>query len=177
MKKPTPITSSTVTAHWSKKRNVLIDAAVILLVAAIIGVVWWIGHRPDPEPTPVVAQYSGQALVDEVQKRYALNDYLGAINLIKGQKTINERDTQLVLAVAYSNSNQHAKAVAIFDNLEKSKPLPEGDAALAAEVAERDKQYQKAVDYFKKAKDRADAEAVDQIALYDYKIAELEKKL
>ena len=97
--------------------------------------------------------------------------------LIRGQKTINERKTQLVLAVAYSNSNQHAKAVEIFDQLEKAKPLSEGDAALAAEVAERDKQYRKAVDYFKKAKERADTEAVDQIALYDYKIAELEKKL
>lgn len=178
MEKTTPVvTSDPDPKRWYQKRNVLIDVVVIAAVLIIIGVVWWVGHRPKAEPAPSVPQYSGQALVAEVNKKYGNHDYVGAIKLIKGQKSINELSTQMLLAAAYANKGDNQEAVSIYEWQEKQKPLSETHIATAAEIAARNKQYQKAIDFYEKAKQRANPAETDQIAVYDYQIAELRKKL
>lgn len=179
MEKSTPVSPppSEPPKHWYKKRNVLIDIAVIVAVIVIVGVVWFVGRNSKSEPEYKVPQYSGQALVDEVNKKYGAHDYAGAINLLKGQKTINETSTQLLLAAAYANKGDFAQSLAIYDAEEAKGDLPEVYAAAAADVAERAQKHQKAIDFYQIAKQRADKNAVDQIAVYDYKIGELQKKL
>jgi len=163
--------------RWYRKRNVLIDATVIIAVVLIIAVIWWVGHRPKADTAAKVPQYSGQVLVEEVNKKYGNHDYLGAIHLIEGQKTISQTDTQLLLAGAYANAGNNQKALEIYEKQEAKKPLSESYAALAATAASQAKQYQKAIDFFQKAKQRAPQANTDQIAVYDYQIQELQKKL
>ncbi len=179
MKKSKAVISPEAPAHLHPKRNVLIDAIVIFLVLALIGFFWWWGNRPKPEPVADVPQYSGQALLDAINKKYGQSDYLGAIKLLKGQKTINETGTQLLLAAAYINAGQSDKALPIYDKLDQAGKLNELDMAAAAEAADRAKQYQKAIDWYKKAKASANKQttSLDQAAVYDYKITELQKKL
>ena len=177
MEKTTAVITSEDPKRWYKKKNVLIDVAVILAVFVIIGLIWWVGHRPKPAPVSSVTQYTGQALVDQVNTKYGQHDYIGAIHLIQGQKTINDTSTQLLLAAAYANSGDNQKALTIYENQEQKKPLSETDVATAASIAENLKQYSKAIDLYQKAKQRSDQRNVDQLAVYDYKIGELQKKL
>jgi tetratricopeptide (TPR) repeat protein len=177
MEKTTPVISGEDPKRWYQKKNVLIDATVIFAVLLIIGVVWWVGHRPKTEPAPSVPQYSGQSLVDAVNKKYGAHDYGGAIKLIQGQKTVNDRDTQLLLAGAYANSGDDTRSMAIYDAQEKKTALSETDTATAASIAARLKQYQKAIGLYEQAKQRANPKDTDQIAVYQYQIGELQKKL
>jgi len=177
MKSETPVTSSETPKRWYQKRSVLIDIVVIIAVVALISIVWWVGHKPKPAPVSAVPQYSGQTLVDQVNKKYGLHDYVGAIHLIQGQKTSSDRATQLLLASAYANSGDNQKALDIYEQQDKKSALSESDAASAASVATSLKQYQKAIDLFQKAKQRANPAGTDQIAIYDYQIKELQKKL
>lgn len=172
MDKPV-VSSSKPHMRWDRK-NALVGLAV-LVVLAVAGALLYVAQR-DKEPVSKVPQYSQQQLVEEVNMRYGNNDYVGAIRLIEGQKTINETSTQLLLAGAYANSSDNKKAMEIYDKLEAQNKLNEAHTATAAEIAERLKDYQKAIALYKKAKARADQKAVDQLAVYDYKIAELEKK-
>lgn len=175
MEKSTPVISDKTSKRWYQKRNVLIDIAVIVAVLIIISVIWWIGHRPQPAEPSKVPQYTGQALVSEVNKKYGQHDFIGAIKLIEGQKTIKETSTQLLLAAAYSNSGDNQKAFTVYEQLEKQKPLSENDCANAANAASQLKQKQKAIEYFEKAKQRANPKDVDQLEVYDYQIKELQK--
>lgn len=177
MEKPAVVTSSPGPSHWGAKRNVLIDAVIIALVLTAIGLSWYFGHRPKSEPASKVPQYSEQQLANEVNKRTGQNNYVGAIELIKGQKTINESAVQLLLAAAYANNKEYSKALDIYDSLEVRHKLNEINTATAAEVAERAGKYQKAIDLYKKAKKRGDSANTDQQAVYNFKISELEKKL
>jgi tetratricopeptide (TPR) repeat protein len=174
MNKSKAVTSPPPHTRFDRK-NALIG--LIVLVILVAGGVYWVMHRSKDEPASKVPQYSGQALVTEVNKRYGQHDYAGVINLLKGQKSIDEPATQLLLAGAYTNKGDFASAVVIYEKLEKQGALDETYAATAADAAERGKQYQKAIDFYKKAKERAPSDATDQKAVYDYKIAELEKKL
>ncbi len=178
MKKTAAVMSGNHLEPSHNKRKVIIDVAVIAVVVIIIGVAWWIGHRPKSEPAPSVPQYSHQDLVKEVTKKYGINDYLGAIRLIQGQKTINETETQILLASAYSTSGDHKKALEVYRRLDKEGKLGKTQLANVAVVAEQAKDYAAAIDYLKRAKDAlqgSDANK-DQAAVYDYQIAELEKK-
>jgi tetratricopeptide (TPR) repeat protein len=177
MEKTTPVITSEDPKRWYQKRNVLIDIAVILAVFLIIGVIWWVGHRPKPAAVSNVPQYTGQTLVDQVNKKYGNHDYIGAIRLIEGQKTVNDTATRLLLAAAYANSGDNQKALQIYEKQDQKKPLSETDAATAASVAEGAKQYQKAINLYQEAKQRANQQNTDQLAVYDYKIGELQKKL
>ena len=181
MKKHAVITTDQETIELvHKKRNKLIDVAVILVVIVLIGVAWWFGNHRKKDAYTDVPQYNTQQLVVEVNKKYGANDYGGAIKLIQGQKTIKEASTQLLLAAAYSNSGDHKRSLEIYENLEKQGKLNESDTATAAGVAEQAKEYRKAIDLYKKAKERLKGSATnsrDQAAVYDYKIAQIEKKL
>lgn len=160
--------------RWDKK-NALVGV-VVLVVLLGAGLTWYLVANKKTVPPSKVPQYSGLQLVDEVNLRYGKHDYIGAIELIKGQQTINTPETQLLLAGAYANSGDNARALEIYDRLEAENKLQENETAIAAEIAERNKDYQKAIAYYKKAKQRADPNNADQAAVYDYKIAELEKK-
>lgn len=174
MNKPKAVTSPPPHTRFDRK-NAIIGFVVLVVLAA--GAVYWVANRPKEEPASQVPQYSGQALVNEVNKRYGQHDYAGVIRLLEGQKSASEPDTQLLLAGAYTNKGEHKKAVAIYEQLNKQNALNEIYLATAADAAERAGQYQKAIDFYKKARERANPAATDQIATYDYKIAELEKKL
>lgn len=180
MEKAKPVLSD-VEPKWYQKKHVLIDLAVIVIVLLIIAFIWWIGHRPKPEPASKVPQYSGQALVDEVNKKYGLNDYAGAINLIKGQKSINEIETQLLLANAYSNQGNQASALEIYDKLHKDNKLTASSLAAAATLAEQKGDNAKALDYYKAAvarvQDDTNRENEDLLPMYQAKVDELTKKV
>lgn len=174
MNKPKAVTSPPPHTRFDRKNAII---GFVVLVVLVAGAVYWVVNRPAEEPTSKVPQYSGQALVNEVNRRYGQHDYAGVIKLLEGQKSVNEPDTQLLLAGAHTNKGDYESAVAIYERLEKQNALNGTYAATAADAAERAKQYQKAIDFYKKAKTRANPAATDQIGVYDYKIAELEKKL
>lgn len=178
MEKPAPVVSDSQTPPWYKKRNVIIDAAVIVAVLLIIAIVWWVGHRPKPVTTTTdVPQYTDQQLITEVNKKYGLNDYLGAVKLIKGQKRVNEPANQSLLAAAYANAGDNARALEVYRQLDRQNKLSEVDTSSAAEIANRAKDYRQAIDWYEKAKQRANPQDTDQIAVYQYQIEELQKKL
>lgn len=160
--------------RWDK-RNALVGL-VVLVVFLGAGLMWYMATHKRATPQSKVPQYSGQQLVDEVNLRYGRHDYVGAIELIKGQQTINSTETQLLLAGAYANSGDNTRALEIYDRLDSENKLQESETAVAGEVAERTHDYQKAIAYYKKAKQRADPNFTDQLAVYDYKVTELEKK-
>ena len=75
MKKHATITTDHETVELvHKKRNKLIDVAVILVVILLIGAAWWFGNRKKDVSTDV-PQYNAQQLVVEVNKKYGVNDY------------------------------------------------------------------------------------------------------
>lgn len=158
------------------RKNALIGLIVLIILVAA-GIVYYKASQKK-EPVSNVPQYSEQALIKELNKKYATHDFLGAIELVKGQKTIDQTNIQLLLAAAYGNAGQFQSAVGVYDALERKAPLVEMYASTAAVAAEGAKDYKKAIDYYKKAKGRLDKTAnVDQAQVYDYKISELEKKL
>lgn len=159
------------------RKNALIGL-VVFIVLALAGTLYYKWNHKE-EPVSKVPQYSEQELIKELNKKYATHDFTGAINLVKGQKTIDQPNVQLLLASAYANASQFQSAVRVYDSLEQKAPLNEMYASTAAVAAEGAKDYKKAIDYYKKAKERMDKKAanVDQVQVYDYKISELEKKL
>lgn len=186
MKKSTSVISSEsgeAPRQWYRKRNVLIDIAVILAVAVIIAVIWWVGHRPKPaNTTSNVPQYSStEQLTEEVHKKYGQNDYAGAINLIKGQKTIDKTETQLLLANAYANQGNQANALAVYDRLYRADKLNASSLAAAGAFAEQANDNTKALEYYKAAAEKLKAqESVansDQLPAYEAKVDELSKKV
>lgn len=159
------------------RKNALIGL-VVLIVLLVAGTLYYKVSQKE-EPVSNVPQYSEQDLIKELNKKYGAHDFTGAIHLVKGQKTIAQRNTQLLLAAAYGNAGQFKSSVSVYDSLEQKEPLNEMYASTAAVAAEGAKDYTKAIDYYKKAKDRMDKKTanIDQIQVYDYKIDELRKKL
>lgn len=160
------------------RKNAVIG--LLLLVLLLGGGLWyWAANRPPKEPPSKYPQYSEQQLVNAVNKLYGQSKFTEAIELIQAQKTLNDSKTQLLLAGAYANKGDFKNSLAIYDRLDSQNKLNEVYTSAAAETAERDKQYQKAIDYYKKAKQRIDkaTSTVDQVQVYDYKITELQKKL
>lgn len=158
----------------------LIDVAVILLVIIIIAVIWWVGHRPKPEPAPSVPQYSGQELVDQVNIKTSNNDYVGAIRLLEGQKSVNEPGTQALLAGAYANKGDDKKALEIYKKLSQQDKLDANETATAANIAARSGDKQLAIELYQKAIERTKSgnspTGEDMIAVYEAQISSLEQQ-
>lgn len=167
----------TVVANGKQPNKRVLIGLIVVGFVLIIGVVWWLSQRETPKPTPTVPQYSGQALLDEVNKHVGKRQYDQAIKLIQGQESMKETDKQLLLASTYANASKYKDALAIYEQLDADDKLNETYSATAADVAERAKEYQQAINWYKQAKQLAPKDATDQIAVYDYKIAELEKQL
>jgi pentatricopeptide repeat protein len=172
-----------------KKRLVIILTVVIVLVGgAIIYGVWQIQEsyraveESSKKPKKDIPQYQSdqkQELVDEINQKYGKGDYQGAIQLIEGQQNVGDVNTQLLLANAYANSGDLKKALEIYKKLDAAGTLPKVAYENMAAIADRAGDYRAAIDAYKRAKEYAAStqQNEDQIAIYDYKIAELEKKL
>lgn len=172
----------------NKQRRLLVFGIIAVVALAVIGVgVVWIvtlmnqTATQSPQTNKQTPQYaSKQQLTDEVNKKYGNNDYSGAIALIERQQSIDDPATQLLLAGAYANSGNLTKALEIYKKLDAAGKLPKVEFSNVAQTAERANDYKTAVAYYKKAKEYAvssKSETADQLAMYDAKITELEKKL
>lgn len=175
----------------TKKRLIIIAScvvAVLVIGGVMLGFMVWQSavkvqeqEKASRQPKPV-AQYEDnrQALVDDVNKKYGKGDYQAAIEEIEGQKSAGEDvGLQLLLAGAYANSGDAKKALEIYKKLEAAGKLPGQEYVNMAGMAERAGDAAAAIAAYKKAKEHAissKTESQDQIAVYDYKIAELEKK-
>lgn len=147
----------------------------------------WAVWRSTPDDPAVVqkkaqntTQYDDrQQLVDEVNKKYGSNDYKGAISLIEGQQNAKDTNVQLLLAGAYANSGDLKKAFEIYKNIDNEGKLPDAELVNLANMAERAGDTAAAIAAYKRAKAYAVSSKTisqDEIATYDYKINELEKK-
>lgn len=159
--------------------------ALILIGGAIAFALWKTASQDTkapktPRPEGSTQEYTTDpALVSEVNQKYGAGDYKGAIKRIEEQKNTNDVGTQLLLAGAYANSGDVKKALSIYKTIDKEGRLPNTALGNMAEMAERAGDYRTALDAYKRAKQYAvssGTETQDQIAVYDYKIAELEKK-
>jgi tetratricopeptide (TPR) repeat protein len=164
--------------RWDKK-NALVGLVVLVLLVAG-GLVWYFAFRKDASPASTVPQYSGQKLVDELNKHYGANDFVGAIGLLKGQKTINTPEVQLLLASAYSNKGDYKESLNIYNGLDRGGNLSAENTASAAEVAEKAKEYGQAATYYDKAANRMEKESnfvQDLPLLYRQKAEEMRSKV
>ena len=175
----------------TKKRIVIISAIVLVVLGGVV--VFWIWQAQggrfvvtpssssvDKKNTPQYTDDKRQDLIDEVNKKQGTGDYNGAIDLLEGQQNSGDAKTQLLLAGAYANAGEYDKSLEIYKKLEDAGDLPGIEFANMAAVADQAKDYQLAIDSYKKAKEHAVStkeENEGQIAYYDYKIAELERKL
>lgn len=178
----------TTAMKMNKKRLVIIlVVALVIIGGAIAYGIWQIQMSNQAaeiaKKTKNVPQYKPaqrQELVDDVNKKYGSQDYAGAIKLIEGQQNLDDVNTQLLLAGAYANSGNLKKALEIYQKLYDADKLPDIALENMAAMAERAGEHQTAINAYKEAKEYAISSKTqnsDQIAVYDYKIAELEKKL
>lgn len=173
----------------TKKRLIVIAIIILVIVGGALLVGWWWLSTQNKPPTSGPSSSSGgssqappvdQKLVDTVNQKYGTGDYQGAIDLIQSQKNVKDVGTQLLLAGAYANAGNLKQALAIYQQLDAAGQLPQSSLANMAEMAERAGDYKTAIDAYKRAKQytaSSSSENEDQAAVYDYKIAELEKKL
>lgn len=174
--------------NWMTKKKILLIAGSIITVLLIGGgLLLWVVWRSTPEDPSVVqkraqgsTQYENrQELVNEVNKKYGSNDYKGAISLIEGQQNADDVNLQLLLAGAYANSGDVKKAFEIYKTIDSAGKLPDIELVNLANMAERAGDKSAAITAYKRAKSYAvssKAISQDEIATYDFKINELEKK-
>jgi tetratricopeptide (TPR) repeat protein len=174
----------------SKRSLILILALTLIIISGVVAFTVWriqesykaVGESSQ-DTNKTGRQYSTeqrQELIDEVNKLYGLGDYKGAVRLIESQNNVNDSEMQLLLAGAYANSDDYNKALEIYKRLDAADKLPDVSLENMASIAEGAKDYQLAIDLYKRAKAyeiSSNSGNTDQIAVYDYKIAELEKKL
>jgi len=174
----------------TKKRIIIISAIVLVLLGGLV--TFWVwqaqggrffvtpGSSSKKKDVPQYAEDKQQDLITEVNKKQGTGDYQGAIDLLEGQQNSGDEKMQLLLASAYASAGKMKEALAIYKKLDESGKLPDTELENMAAVAERAKEYQLAIDTYKRAKEYAASSneySDDQIATYDYQIAELEKKL
>lgn len=160
--------------------------AILLIIG---GILLWMVWRSTPSDISsekngakgATPQYTQQQdLVNDVNKKYGSGDYKGAIALIEAQKDSGKDvSLQLLLAGAYANSGDLKKAFEIYKKVNDEGKLPDTELANYADMAERAGDTQAAITAYKKAKEYAVSSkkiGPDEIATYDYKISQLEKK-
>lgn len=172
----------------NKKKIFLIVSIITVALLVSGGALLWAVWQSTPKSNDVgqnsnssVRQYSDrQQLIDDVNKKYGAGDYQGAIKLIESQNNSSDGEVQLLLAGAYANSGDYNKALEIYKKLDQTDKLPDTSLENMASIAESAKDYRLAIDLYKRAKTyelSLNTGNTDQIAVYDYKIADLEKKL
>lgn len=169
------------------KKRLIISSVIILVVVGggIAAFVWWVQFNSGASLTTSgsskkVTQYApnDQKLVDDLNQKYGMGDYQGAIKLLEGQQSIQDTNTQLLLAGAYANAGDYKKALQIYQTLDKAGKLPQESLGNMGDMAEKAGDTAAAIAAYKRAKSFAASsnEVDDQGAVYDYKIAQLEKK-
>lgn len=175
----------------TKKHIVIISVVALVLIGGLAA--FWVwqaqGGRffvtpgssssKKKENVPQYTEDKRQELLDDVNEKQGSGDFQGAIQIIEGQQNSQDPAMQVLLAGAYANAGDFQKSLEIYKQLEEAGKLPGGEYANMAAVAERAKEYQVAIDAYRKAKENGieKQENDDQLAYYDYKITELEKKL
>lgn len=181
---------STKIMKMTKKRLVIIIIIVLVFLAGASAFAVWQAQggtfnldtsksESDKKDVPQYAPEKKQDLIDDVNQKYGNQDYKGAVELLEGQENVEDIETQLLLAGAYANSGDYQKGLDIYKKVRADGKLPEVEFANMASVAELAKDYSLAIEMYKKAKEYAISsgeENEDQVAVYDYQIAELEKK-
>ncbi len=187
---------ATAKGAWSRsmkftKKQIIIIAAVAVVLFGGLTTFWiWqaqggrffagLGPTETKKEVKQYPQDKEQDLVAEVNKKTGTGDYNGAVQLIQGQQNVNDPKMQLLLAGAYANAGKLKEAVEVYKRLDNEGKLPDPELENMAATAERAGEYQLAIDTYKRAKEFAASSkdyTQDQIAVYDYLIAELEKKL
>jgi|GEM_PF-3451867 len=130
------------------RRLIIVAAVVILLVA--LAASWYLWMRPEKNTETPSKESKRTSLEGTVNKRYALNDYEGAVKAAEAQKG-TDPESQLILASAYTNNKQYDKAFAIYDQLIKDNKLSGGDAMTAGETAAYVGNKEKAISYYETA--------------------------
>jgi pentatricopeptide repeat protein len=174
----------------TKKRIIIISAIVLVLFGGLI--TFWVwqaqggrffagsGSSTKKKDVPQYTEDKQQDLIDEVNKKQGTGDYEGAITLLEGQQNAGDAKNQLLLAGAYATAGKLKEALDIYKKLDEDGKLPDTELENMAATADRAKEYQLALDTYKRAKEYAVSSGTqtdDQIKTYDYLIAELEKKL
>jgi pentatricopeptide repeat protein len=173
-----------------KKRLIVIACvvgAVVLVGGGWLGFMVWQSaqkvaeqEQVSKQPKPAVQYDNRQELINDVNQKYGTKDFEGAIRVIEAQRSLGEDPAlQLLLAGAYANSGDVKKALEIYKKLDSAGTLPQTEWGNMAEMAERAGEDSVALTAYKRAKEYAvssKSESSDQIAVYEYKIAELEKK-
>lgn len=164
---------------WQKlsKRWVVAGVIVVIVVA---GGGWLLMHRHKAAPVSNVPQLSGDALSNAVNKKLGAYNYIGAVQLLKGQKSFNEAATQLLLANVYASQKDYSKALAIYASLDKAGKLSSSSAAAGGAIAEQAGDKKTALHYYQQAvqKARSDKQLSndDLVQMYQAKVDELGQK-
>jgi len=170
----------------TKKRwMVLIISVAVILLGLIGGTVWLIAKttqeaNESEKTAKETPQYtSTQQLTADVNQKNNSGDYQGAITLIEGQKNVGDPANQVLLAQAYANAGNYAKALEIYKKLDSAGQLPDIELSNAAAAAEQAGDIKTAIAYYKRAENYArnsKDQNIDQADVYAGKVAELEKK-
>lgn len=185
----TVLTKRRLVASMTKKRRLLIIGAGAVVVLLVVAFAVWVSYMnkklqetdtSSNGKTGTTQQFSSESeLAGDVNKKYGTGDYQGAIDLIEGQKNVDDPANQILLAQAYANAGNYAKAVEIYKKLDAAGKLPDDQLANAAGAAEQAKDISTAITYYKRAETYArnsKDQNLDQADVYAYKVTELEKK-
>lgn len=155
--------------------------------AAILGYMVWQSaqkvseqEKASLQPKPAPQYDDRQKLIGDINQKYGSRDFQGAIKTIEAQKDSGtDPALQLLLAGAYANAGDTKKAFEIYKKLDADGKLPQQEYGNMADMAEKAGDIEASIRAYKKAKEYAissKSESPDQIAVYDYKISELEKR-
>lgn len=160
-------------------RPLLWAAGVVVVLLLTVGA-WGLLQR-DEMTTFKVPQLSGDALSAAVNKKLGAYDYLGAVQLLKGQKTAEQPATQLLLANVYASQKNYSAALAIYAALQKAGKLSSQSAAAAGAIAEQGGDTKTALSYYQTAVQKAGTKQRpandDELHMYQAKVVELQQKL
>lgn len=174
----------------TKKRLLII---ICVAMAVILGGAMWLGYmvwqsaqkvseqeKASLQPKPALQYDDRQKLIGDINQKYGARDFQGAIKTIEAQKDSGtDPALQILLAGAYANAGDTKKAFEIYRKLDADGKLPRQEYGNMADMAEKAGDIEAAIATYKKAKEYAvssKSESPDQIAVYDYKISELEKR-
>lgn len=121
-----------------------------------------------------------EQLSTAINQLYSKQDFNGAVKLAEAQADPQDTQSMLILAAAYTNTQQYAKAFAIYDQLDAKGKLGGADTMTAGEVAQLAGDKNRAIGYFQKAKTRIQAEKQDfstqrELSFIDEQLAGLQK--
>jgi len=153
----------------------------VLVALGVAGWMWWNGRSSDDTADKAPKELSTKQVNDVTNKAIASGKYDDAVKQLKEQP--ESLNTQLSLAVIYMNKKDYKSAFAIYDELDRKGALTIGYISGVASFAELAKDYQKALYYYKKAKQLTEQQKntiptwQDDLTTYNAAIKRLQQKL